>query len=54
VKIQKVKDSKMSAINQAEVKKQVEYYLSDKNLTQDDFFRSKIQADSEVRIKHIF
>jgi hypothetical protein len=39
---------KMSAINQAEVKKQVEYYLSDKNLIQDEFFRSKILTDSEV------
>lgn len=37
----------MSAINQAEVKKQVEYYLSDKNLVQDEYFRTKIQADSE-------
>jgi len=50
----KVKDSEMSAINQAEVKKQVEYYLSDKNLVQDEFFRSKIQADSEVRAKTWF
>ena len=30
--------------NKAEIKKQIEYYLGDKNLSTDDFFREKITA----------
>lgn len=30
------------------IKKQVEYYLSDKNLTVDDYFYEKIKSDKEV------
>lgn len=30
------------ALNNAEIKKQVEYYLSDKNLTMDRFFNEKL------------
>ena len=30
--------------NNADIKKQVEYYLGDKNLGRDDFFRDKITA----------
>ena len=30
------------AISKAELKKQVEYYLSDKNLIQDKFFNEKL------------
>lgn len=35
--------------NQSEIKKQIEYYLSDKNLATDNFFYDKIKADKEVR-----
>jgi hypothetical protein len=30
--------------------KQIEYYLSDKNLEKDNFFYEKIQESSDVRI----
>jgi hypothetical protein len=33
--------------NQAEVKKQVEFYLSDNNLSHDQFFHSKISGNVE-------
>jgi hypothetical protein len=39
----------MTADN-AKIKKQVEYYLSDSNLRVDEFFHNKISADKEVRI----
>ena len=32
---------------EADIKTQVEYYLSDKNLSTDEFFRNKISASSE-------
>lgn len=35
------------AISKAELKKQVEYYLSDKNLTQDKFFNEKLSEGKE-------
>lgn len=35
-------------MSKSEIKKQVEYYLSDKNLAHDNFFYDKIQADKEV------
>lgn len=31
----------------AEIKKQVEYYLSDVNLQKDDFFRTQIKSNKE-------
>lgn len=31
--------------SKAEIKKQIEYYLSDKNLSNEDFFRDKIAAN---------
>ena len=34
--------------NKSEIKKQVEYYLSDKNLSVDNFFYDKISQDKEV------
>ena len=36
--------------NQSEIKKQVEYYLSDKNLANDNFFYDKISGDKEVKL----
>lgn len=33
-----------SKATKAEIKKQIEYYLSDKNLQSDDFFREKISG----------
>jgi len=39
----------MSA-DKAQVKKQVEYYLSDNNLKRDEFFYDKIKSDKEVSI----
>lgn len=38
----------------ADIKKQIEYYLSDTNLTRDRFFREQIQTDKEgwVDIAH--
>lgn len=33
--------------NKAELKKQVEYYLSDKNLTQDKFFNEKLSEGKD-------
>lgn len=35
------------AISKAELKKQVEYYLSDKNLTQDKFFNEKLSEGKD-------
>lgn len=37
-----------ASVDSAKVKKQIEYYLSDKNLSNDEFFHNKISADSEV------
>jgi hypothetical protein len=39
---------------QADIKKQVEYYLSDKNLTIDTFFNEKIKENKEVPINPLF
>lgn len=37
--------SKKPTISNAEIKKQMEYYLSDANLAKDDFFRGKIESN---------
>ena len=37
-----------SKATKAEIKKQIEYYLSDKNLQSDDFFREKIVSAKET------
>ena len=37
----------MSSDKFAEIKKQVEYYFSDKNLEHDSFFHNKISSDKE-------
>jgi hypothetical protein len=37
----------MAEDNNAEIRKQVEYYLSDKNLENDSFFHNKISGDKE-------
>jgi hypothetical protein len=37
--------SKKPTISNAEIKKQMEYYLSDGNLAKDDFFRGKIESN---------
>ena len=34
--------------NKAEIKKTIEYYLSDKNLANESFFSEKIKANKEV------
>ena len=34
------------------LRKQVEFYLSDFNLTTDVFFREKVSADEEVKYTH--
>jgi len=34
----------MTKVDAKEIQKQMEYYLSDKNLARDDFFRDKITA----------
>lgn len=34
----------------AEIKKQVEYYLSDKNLVADKFFNEKLRENKEVSL----
>ena len=36
--------------DKASIKKQVEYYLSDKNLAEDQFFYSKIEEAKEVQL----
>lgn len=43
-----------STITDASIKKQIEYYLSDANLTRDRFFREQIETDKEgwVAIAH--
>jgi len=40
--------------SQAEIKKQIEYYLSDANLARDKFFREQIETDKEgwIAITH--
>jgi len=42
------------ATDHAKIKTQIEYYLSDKNLAKDKFFREQIQTskDGFVAIKH--
>jgi len=35
------------SVNPAEIKKQVEFYLSDRNLSQDEFFHDKISSNVE-------
>ena len=44
----------VEATSTATIKKQIEYYLSDANLTRDRFFREQIQTDKEgwVDIAH--
>ena len=37
--------SKKPTVSNAEIKKQMEYYLSDGNLARDDFFRGKIESN---------
>jgi hypothetical protein len=37
--------AKNAASPDAEIKKQMEYYLSDENLAKDDFFRDKIESN---------
>lgn len=37
---------------QTEIKKQVEYYLSDKNLKTDKFFNEKIRENKEVYLRY--
>ena len=34
--------------NKSEIKKTIEYYLSDKNLANESFFSEKIKANKEV------
>ena len=46
--------SMVQSVKQGELKKQVEYYLSDKNLAQDSYFHSKITASKEVSHLSIF
>lgn len=36
-------------VNMAELKSQLEYYLSDKNLEHDEFFNKQINASENVR-----
>ncbi len=35
------------------IREQIEYYLSDKNLEQDEYFRKEIESGSDVRYKKI-
>ncbi len=37
-----------ASVDSAKVKKQIEYYLSDNNLRNDEFFHNKISANAEV------
>ena len=44
----------VESVNDAAIKKQIEYYLSDANLSRDKFFREQIETDKEgwVSIAH--
>ena len=51
IKKKQVKKSKiitMDKIDIKEVQKQLEYYFSDKNLSQDEFFHKEIEKNEEV------
>lgn len=43
--IQGLAQKELSAMQKQELKKQMEYYMGDKNLARDDFFRDKIKAN---------